>query len=308
MKLDEQFQKDAEAARKLNEDLAGNAKDVIEKRYQDEVDLQMNLLALDKHTGEERKKIEEDVYAYLHALREKANRDEENGFQQLAREWEDSSKQMGDAMKNWADDGTTAIAQFVTTGKLDMDSLTQQILQDIIKIEMQKALASSLGGAGDWVAQILGIGAAAAGAYDPNLGAPALNAPDLPSSDLTVPSFNIAHTGGLLGFDALESRAGIDPSVFNGAPRFHTGGLVGDEIPIIARRGEGVFTEGQMRAMGGGNMPAITVNVINQSGQQMDADQHKPRFDGESLILDVVLRAASRPGQFRSGMQGALKS
>lgn len=53
--------------------------------------------------------------------------------------------------------------------------------------------------------------------------------------------------------------------------------------------------------------PAVTVNVINQSGQQMAAQQGQPRFDGKQMVLDVVLTAVNQPGPFRTGMQQALK-
>jgi hypothetical protein len=58
---------------------------------------------------------------------------------------------------------------------------------------------------------------------------------------------------------------------FAGAARYHTGGLVDGEVPIIAQPGEAVFTPGQMRALGGAlsskNQPQVrvAVNVINNA-------------------------------------------
>lgn len=68
-------------------------------------------------------------------------------------------------------------------------------------------------------------------------------------------SAGVAHTGGIVG-GAMASRS-VHPSTFARAPRFHGGGIVGDEVPIIAKKGEGVFTKEQMRSMGGG----VTVNM-----------------------------------------------
>jgi hypothetical protein len=52
----------------------------------------------------------------------------------------------------------------------------------------------------------------------------------------------------------------------------------------------------------------VVVNVINQTGQSVQGQQQgSPRFDGQKMILDVVLTAASQPGSFRDGMKGALK-
>lgn len=70
------------------------------------------------------------------------------------------------------------------------------------------------------------------------------------------------HAGGIVGSEATFSRY-VHPAYFDDAPRFHTGGIAGDEVPIIAKRGEGVFTPGQMAAMGGGgggSAPNITIN------------------------------------------------
>jgi tape measure domain-containing protein len=53
--------------------------------------------------------------------------------------------------------------------------------------------------------------------------------------------------------------------------------------------------------------PAVTVNVINQSGTAVNAEQGDMRFDGKSYVLDIVMTAASQPGPFRSTMKEAMK-
>jgi hypothetical protein len=59
----------------------------------------------------------------------------------------------------------------------------------------------------------------------------------------------------------------VHPAYFDQAPRFHEG-IGPGEMPAIIRRDEGIFTPGQMRAMGamgaaGGNH--VQVNVINNA-------------------------------------------
>jgi hypothetical protein len=54
--------------------------------------------------------------------------------------------------------------------------------------------------------------------------------------------FGVFHEGGVVGGMPSMTRF-ADPSVFDQAPRYHTGGFAGgsllpDEVPIIARRGE----------------------------------------------------------------------
>jgi hypothetical protein len=56
------------------------------------------------------------------------------------------------------------------------------------------------------------------------------------------------HSGGIAGKEATELRY-INPADWNGAPKYHDG-LMPDEFRAILQKGEGVFTEGHMAAMG----------------------------------------------------------
>jgi hypothetical protein len=93
----------------------------------------------------------------------------------------------------------------------------------------------------------------------------------------------------------------LPASVFDGAPRLHGGGIAGDEVPAILRRGEGVFTEGQMRAMGG-----VTNNVsviVNAEGGRVQGDTANAaelgrRIDG--AVRGVLLKEM-QPGGLLAG-------
>ena len=100
-----------------------------------------------------------------------------------------------------------------------------------------------------------------------------------------------AHTGGVIGTDTLSTKV-ISPSVFENAPRFHTGGLVGGEIPIIAKKGETVFTPGQMKALGAelNSKPPVyvNVNVVNKaSGTRTTANP--TRDMNGNVNLDIIV-------------------
>lgn len=56
------------------------------------------------------------------------------------------------------------------------------------------------------------------------------------------------HSGGIAGVDGR--RAYVHAATFENAPRYHSG-LMPDEIPAVLRKGEGVFTPAQMKALGG---------------------------------------------------------
>jgi hypothetical protein len=69
-----------------------------------------------------------------------------------------------------------------------------------------------------------------------------------------------AHTGGIIGSDSLHTSY-VHPAYFDDAPRFHSGGIVAGEVPIIAKPGEGVFTAAQMKALApAAANPSVTIN------------------------------------------------
>jgi lambda family phage tail tape measure protein len=167
-----------------------------------------------------------------------------------------------------------ALTQFVMTGKLDFNSLANSIISDLIRIQIQRAITLPLAN------------------FAMSLFAPAVSAAlPLGSGDLMGVNANIAHSGGLLGSDGLPSR-NVDPGLFAGARRFHTGGLVSGEVPIIARQGEAVFTPGQLRALGGAvaNKPQVNVevNVINRASGVETRVEQQQQPDG-STRLDVIV-------------------
>ena len=101
----------------------------------------------------------------------------------------------------------------------------------------------------------------------------------------------LAHGGGVIGRDAFPARM-VDPAVFDRAARYHRGGIVGGERPIVARSGEGVFTPGQMQALA--PVPDakpeihVAVNVRNTApGTRATADWR--REAGGDLTLDIVV-------------------
>lgn len=167
-----------------------------------------------------------------------------------------------------------ALTQFVMTGKVDFNSLANSIVSDLIRIQIQRAITLPLA---NWAMSLFTPAASAA--------------LPLGSGDLMGVNANIAHSGGLLGADSLPSRQ-VDGGVFAGARRFHTGGLVSGEVPIIARQGEAVFTPGQLRALGGAvaGRPQVNVevNVINRASGVETRVEQQQQPDG-STRLDVIV-------------------
>lgn len=105
------------------------------------------------------------------------------------------------------------------------------------------------------------------------------------------------HTGGIVGAGGRARSVGA--SVFRGAHRYHTGGLAGDEVPAILKRREGVFTEGQMKALGlaindRGGSGALNLTVINQTSAPIGrVTQRQISADERVLIIEEARQAVA---------------
>ena len=185
-----------------------------------------------------------------------------------------AAKQAERAVKGAFKSMEDALTQFVMTGKLDFNSLANSIISDLIRIQIQRAITLPLA---NWAMSLFTPAAS--------------TALPLGSGDLMGVNANVAHSGGLLGADGLPSRQ-VGMGVFAGARRFHTGGLVSGEVPIIARQGEAVFTPGQLRALGGAVAAKpqvnVEVNVINRANGVETRVEQQQQPDG-STRLDVIV-------------------
>lgn len=104
--------------------------------------------------------------------------------------------------------------------------------------------------------------------------------------------FGSKHTGGLVGHGG-GFRA-VNPAVFADAQRYHSGGLVGNEVPIIAKRNEEVLTEDDPRHRfnGGGAGGSMTAKIVNylDSADVMEAGLGSER--GEKVFMNFMTRNA----------------
>ena len=126
--------------------------------------------------------------------------------------------------------------QATTTLRFSFTNMTNSIIADLARIAIRQSITgplaqatgSALGSFGGWLGGLFGSGGGSAPAIGPGTG-------------------YTYHDGGLVGVDGRAPRV-LPLSVWAGAPRFHSGGIVGaDEVPIIAKRREEVLTEDDPR-------------------------------------------------------------
>lgn len=99
--------------------------------------------------------------------------------------------------------------------------------------------------------------------------------------------FPVKHTGGIVGRGGGWGRS-APVSAFIGAPKFHTGGIIGkpniragltpSEVPIIAKKGEGVFTPEQMKHLGG-SVSSQTISINSPITVNGSAGTHEQNAD-----------------------------
>lgn len=104
-------------------------------------------------------------------------------------------------------------------------------------------------------------------------------------------------------------------SAFTGN-RFAAGGktnpglmLVGENGPELLQSSGShrIYTASETRRLMGGGATSnnVVVNIVNQSGQDLESKQQNSRFDGENYVIDVVVRAMESN---KGGMRDAIKA
>lgn len=232
----------------------------------------------------------------------------------VSRDWQDGATR---AMQSYADEAGNAaknveevmtmafegiedaVVEFVKTGKLEFSDLVTSINAEIARLAFRSMAAQSY----DWMGGLLKTGLSMAGSYFS--GGAALN-PSVAPSGASGLYYSVGHhAGGIVGSEPTFMRV-VNPAIFAGAGKFHTGGIAGDEVPAILKRGEGVFTEGQMKALGGSNseMTALLreiasgikaqrgTKVVNAIGKGAIANELSGS-EGEQVIFNHIRRNPS---------------
>lgn len=114
------------------------------------------------------------------------------------------------------------------------------------------------------------------------------------------------HQGGIVGGGVSRGRA-VDPRVWIGAPRFHSGGIAGNEVAAILKKGEEVLTEDDPRHAknGGSGGMGVKVELINQ-GTPQRATGSQARFDGRQMVVQIFTEDIAENGPMSRAIQDTL--
>jgi len=259
-------------------------RDQITARFEHERELTIKSLMLHQGSSDAQVAMREALIRKLNLLDAQYARDAETPIQQLVRSWQNATSRMEDASASWIDSFSNKLTDALVDGKASFSDFATSVVKDIIRIKLQKQIAGLAsfdffgGGAG-----------AAASAMGTSV-----------TGTSWIPSFA---KGGIM------SNQGQVP-----LNAYANGGIA--NAPQLALFGEGRMNEAYVPLPDGKTIPVtmkgqqsggnVQVNVINQTDTEVQAEESQPRFDGKQMILDVVLTAVARPGQFRDGMKGAM--
>lgn len=224
------------------------------------------------------------------AMRQKADRENEGSVLKMMRQWYRLGRNMDEALAGAIENFVNNLAE----GKASFADFAKEIIKSLVKVILKALIAYAIMSA-------LGMTNGA------SLG------------DFLKGGF--ADFGKSLspGGSGQKSVAEDGATFTEGAiPKMHGGGWIGmpalkpGEVPLIGQEGEVVLTREQQKiyagGAGGSKMPEVTLNIINNSGTPLSAEQGTPRLDAKGMILDVVVEAMGKQGPFRDNLERMIKS
>lgn len=180
--------------------------------------------------------------------------DAEREFVKSIDEANQKIQQQADELKSLATSAMQSFVSDIMNGVDAVDALTnslKKLLEQLVQVAIQRGMTALLGQGG-------------------------------------TPGLFQFHRGGIVGKGGTR-RSGISPFVFAGAQRMHNGGLAGNEVPAILKKGE-VVLPGMPRMGGGAN---VEINIVNKSSAEIQQTQRSGP-DGQRIfeiaVMDVVGR------------------
>jgi lambda family phage tail tape measure protein len=175
--------------------------------------------------------------------------------------WATAHQSIQSIMFDLADNAVTklsdSIAQLVVRGKADFRELANSLIQDMVRMMVASKIVSPL------MTGLMGLFTSA----------PASSGTNLSSGGYSL--------GGNYTFDKMASGGPVSGGI---------GYLIGERGPELFVPG----SSGSIVPNGGGGSGNVTVNIRNEGGQQVQAKSARASFDGQGMIVDVVIDAINR--------------
>lgn len=191
-------------------------------------------------------------------------------------------RELQSAVEGWGRETSRTLAKMTMDGNFTFDSLgaaARRFLEELIAIQYQKRLMAPWIEGGTRFLDDLLFG----GGMNP--GGPT-------NWTSTGGTF---HGGGIVGHRSHDRL--IPAAVVANAPRFHNGypGLRPNERVGVFEPDEEILPRSDPRHRWnlGRGAPGVTVNVINNTGQQFEAQASAPRIDGDQMVVDLLIRGLS---------------
>lgn len=243
-------------------------------------------------TATQRLQIEKNLLESQQKLWELAGRSLKTSLQEAARQYKQETTNYADLAKSTFDSTMSSINSAWTNNLEDMATgtksfskgikdifkdMTNAIIKMMIQLTFQQYVMPKLQGL--FGGAVSGIGS--------------LGAAKGTSSFAGGGSFSSAFTG-----NRFAAGGKTNPGLM----------LVGENGPELLQSSGShrIYTASETRRLvGGATSNNVVVNIINQSGQELESKQQNSRFDGENYVIDVVVRAMESN---KGGMRDAIKA
>lgn len=244
-------------------------------------------------TATQRLQIEKNLLESQQKLWELAGRSLKKSLQEAARQYKQETTNYADLAKSTFDSTMSSInsawtnnLEAMATGTKSFSKgikdifkdMTNAIIKMMIQLTFQQYIMPKLQGL--FGGAVSGIGS--------------LGAAKGTSSFASGSSFSSAFTG-----NRFAAGGKTNPGLM----------LVGENGPELLQSSGShrIYTASETRRLMGGGATSnnVVVNIINQSGRELESKQQNSRFDGENYVIDVVVRAMESN---KGGMRDAIKA
>lgn len=244
-------------------------------------------------TATQRLQIEKNLLESQQKLWELAGRSLKTSLQEAARQYKQETTNYADLAKSTFDSTMSSInsawtnnLEAMATGTKSFSKgikdifkdMTNAIIKMMIQLTFQQYIMPKLQGLFGGAVSGIGSLGAAKGA----------------SSFAGGSSFSSAFTG-----NRFAAGGKTNPGLM----------LVGENGPELLQSSGShrIYTASETRRLMGGGATSnnVVVNIVNQSGQELESKQQNSRFDGENYVIDVVVRAMESN---KGGMRDAIKA